>query len=109
MNALQLLMLAGMLVAAGVAFVWWLAPGRARPRRCPRTDLAATPAPRSTTDSLPGGAETGWVCGRCTGSRPAGRSPRRDLAVLRKSIASFYGDKFAFVASRRWPCRCCPG
>lgn len=98
MNALQLLILAGMLVTAGVAtFVWWASPAEpdladALDRISPHPATAAAPA-AVTGD----GTETVglWALRRL----PAGwvRIPTPDLAVLRKSVASFYGDKLAFA------------
>jgi len=98
MTALQLLMLAGMLVAAGVAtFVWWASP--AEPDLADALDrISPHPATTVTSVVLVGDGTEGvglWALRRL----PAGwvRIPTRDLAVLRKSVASFYGDKLAFA------------
>lgn len=98
MTALQLLMVAGMLVAAGVAtFVWWASPAEpdladALDRISPRPTATAAPAVAAGDGTERVGL---WAVRRL----PAGwvRVPARDLAVLRKSVASFYGDKLAFV------------
>ena len=92
--------LAGMLVMAGVAtFWWWTSPAepdlvtvldRLAPRRTP------PPSPRETT-----GASTGERVGRWAIHRlPLTwiQVPTKDLAVLRKTTASFYGDKLTFAA-----------
>ncbi|MGC3994772.1 MAG: hypothetical protein QM779_11770 [Propionicimonas sp.] len=98
MTALQLLILAGMLVMAGVAgLVWWASA--AEPDL---TDALDRIGPHRTTAAAvmvggDGGERAGlWAMRRL----PAGwvRVPTADLAVLRKSVASFYGDKLAFVA-----------
>ncbi len=100
MTSLQLLVLAGMLVMAGVAvFAWWASPAepdladaldRLSPRRPMQPDVTV-PADRDV------GARAGlWALRRL----PPGwvRVPIHDLAVLRKPVASFYGDKVAFAA-----------
>ena len=98
MNTLQLLMLAGMLVAAGVAtFVWWASPAEpdladALDRISPRPATTAVPA------AVPGDwtARVGlWALRRLPGGWV--RVPARDLAVLRKTVGSFSGDKLAFA------------
>ncbi len=92
--------LAGMLAMAGVAtFWWWMSPAepdlvtvldRLAPRR--------TPPPSSGATS---GASTGERVGRWAIHRlPLTwiQVPTKDLAVLRKTTASFYGDKLTFAA-----------
>ena len=92
--------LAGMLVMGGVAtFWWWTSPAepdlvtvldRLAPRRTP------SQSPRETT-----GASTGERVGRWAIHRlPLTwiQVPTKDLAVLRKTTASFYGDKLTFAA-----------
>lgn len=92
--------LAGMLVMGGVAtFWWWTSPAepdlvtvldRLAPRR--------TPPPSSGATS---GASTGERVGRWAIHRlPLTwiQVPTKDLAVLRKTTASFYGDKLTFAA-----------
>lgn len=100
MTSLQLFVLAGMLVAAGVGtFVWWLSPARidladALNRISPRPAASPTTTVVAAVDA---GERAGlWAVRRL----PVGwvRVPSADLAVLRKSVASFYGDKLAFAA-----------
>ena len=98
MTALQLLMVAGMLVMAGVAtFVWWASPAQpdladALDRISPHsTPIAArvSIAPDATEQAGLWGMRwlpASWV-----------RVPVADLAVLRKSVAAFYGEKLAFA------------
>ena len=98
MTSLPLLILAGMLVMAGVAtFIWWASPAEPDPvdalnRLSPRHTTTA-PAPTTATT---GGERAGlWAVRRL----PAGwsRVPDADLAVLRKTPASLVGDKLAFA------------
>lgn len=98
MTSLQLLILAGMLVMAGVAvFVWWAAP--AEPDLADALDRISphhTTIPSAAVTDGAGGERAGlWAMRRL----PAGwvRVPAADLAVLRKSVASFYSDKLAFA------------
>ena len=98
MNALQLLILAGMLVMAGVAtFIWWASP--AEPNLADAFDRLS-PGHRTAAVEVHGGG-TGIERAGLWGMRrlPASwvRVPTADLAVLRKSLASFYGDKLAFA------------
>lgn len=98
MNSLQLLILAGMLVMAGVAtFIWWASP--AEPDLADAFDRLS-PGHREPTVEVHGGG-TGIERAGLWGMRrlPASwvRVPTADLAVLRKSLASFYGDKLAFA------------
>lgn len=99
MTSLQLLMIAGMLVMSGVAvLVWWASPAEpdlshALARLSPHRAIA-TPAITAADGDL--GQQVGlWAIRHL----PSGwvRVPAQDLAVLRKSVASFYGDKFAFA------------
>lgn len=92
--------LAGMLVMAGVAtFWWWMSP--AEPDLVTVLDRLA---PRRTPPASPGatsGASTGERVGRWAIHRlPLTwiQVPTKDLAVLRKTAASFYGDKLTFAA-----------
>ena len=99
MTSLQLLILSGMLVMAGVGtFIWWASPAepdladafdRLSPRRTPTAPAAViVPASGSERAGL-------WAMRRLPASWV--RLPARDLAVLRKSVASFYSDKLAFA------------
>ena len=99
MTSLQLWILAGTLVGAGAALaVAWAWPAE--------PDLASTLArlsPRGARERRvltvgvgdPGERAGLWVMRHL----PLGwvRIPTKDLAVLRKSVASFYGDKLAFA------------
>ena len=100
MTSLQLWMLAGMLVMGGVAVaIWWASPAEpeladALDRLSPHKPVPVAAAPATTADA---GERVGlwavrhlpllWV-----------RTPAKDLAILRKSVASLYGDKLAFTA-----------
>jgi hypothetical protein len=98
MTSLQLLILAGMLVMAGVGtFIWWASPAEPDPvdalnRLSPRHTI--TP-PVQTTAQTSGERAGLWAVRRL----PIGwmRIPAADLAVLRKTPASLLGDKLAFV------------
>jgi hypothetical protein len=98
MTSLSLLMVAGMLVMAGVAvFIWWASP--AEPDLADAFDRIS---PHHSTPALPslvagGGTERAglWAIRRLPSSWV--RVPATDLAVLRKSLTSLYGDKLAFV------------
>ena len=100
MTSLQLFVVAGMLVAAGIGtFLWWLTPvqldlGDALNRLAPRR--ASTTATQTVAAGDVGERAGLWAIRRL----PLGwvRVPAADLAVLRKSVASFYGDKLAFAA-----------
>ena len=99
MTSLQLLMLAGVLMMAGVAvLVWWASPtepdlGHALARLSPYR--AAAPRPIAAMEGNAGEQVGLWAIRHL----PPGwvRVPHRDLAVLRKSVASFHGDKLAFA------------
>jgi hypothetical protein len=98
MTSLQLLMLAGMLVMAGVAvFLWWASP--AEPDLADGLDRISPhrPAPLVELPSAGAGTERAglWAVRRLPTSWV--RVPAADLAVLRKSLPSFYGDKLVFV------------
>ena len=99
MTALQLLMVAGMLVMAGVAtFVWWASPAqpdladaldRISPHQAPIVAATTSVAPNATERAGLWGMRhipTSWV--------PVVAA---DLAVVRKSVATFYGEKLAFA------------
>jgi len=98
MSTLQLLMLAGMLVMAGVAtFTWWASPAEpdltdALDRISPHLPTIAAPLALAGDRTERAGL---WAMRRLPSSWV--RVPARDLAVLRKSVASFYGDKLAFA------------
>ena len=100
MIALQLWMLAGMLVMGGLAVgIWWATPADpdladALNRLAPRRPTARRPTTIATTTGS--GERAGlWLYQRL----PLAwiRTPTKDLAVLRKSVASFYGDKLTFA------------
>lgn len=98
MTSLQLFVIAGMLVMAGIGtFIWWLSP--AQPDLADALNrISPRPAPNPTLQ-LPAG-DAGERAGLWAIRRlPLGwaRVPAEDLAVLRKSVASFYGDKLAFT------------
>ena len=101
MTSLQLWMLAGMLVTGGLAVaIWWASPAQpdladALDRLSPHKPAAATRAVALTSD--PGERVGLWAVRRLP-SFSWVRTPATDLAVLRKSIASLYGDKVAFTA-----------
>ena len=95
---LQLALVAGGLVGLGVALlVVRLVPAqpdladaldRLAPARPPATQAAVVPTTR----------KNGLVCGRCgAASRTLGRTPHRELALLRISLARFYGEKLVFA------------
>ena len=91
--------LAGMLVMAGVAtFWWWASP--AQPDLVTALDRLTPHRAPPTTPVAPSGVGTGERVGRWAIHRlPVAwiRVPTKDLAVLRKSPASFYGDKLTFA------------
>ena len=101
MTALQAWMLAGVLVAGGVAcLVWWLAP--AQPDL---GDVLARLAPKAAQPPQavsPGGGDDVaqrlglWAMRRL----PVGRLrvPEADLLLLGKPVHVFYGEKILFVA-----------
>lgn len=100
MTSLPLLVVSGMLVAAGIAtFLWWLSPAEpdladALNRLSPRP--AATGPTASQQVAGDAGERAGlWAIRRLPLTWV--RVPGEDLAVLRKSVASFYGDKLAFA------------
>ncbi len=92
--------LAGMLVMAGVAtFWWWTSPvepdlvtvlDRLAPRRTP------PPSPGATSSASTGERVGRWAIHRLPLTWI--QVPTKDLAVLRKTAASFYGDKLTFAA-----------
>lgn len=100
MTAAQLMIVSGILVAAGIAgLAWWFSP--AVPdladalNRISPSPAAPPTLPQTSSDF---GERTGlWAIRRLPGLRWV-RTPSKDLAVLRKSTASFYGDKLAFAA-----------
>jgi hypothetical protein len=99
MNGTQLMILSGVLVMAGVTgLVWWLSP--ALPDLADALDrISPRPARRLPATVQTGGAgeRVGlWVIRRLPGISWL-RTPTKDLLVLRKSVASYYGDKVAFV------------
>jgi hypothetical protein len=99
MTTLLLSMLAGMLVMAGVAvMIWWASP--AEPDLADALNLLSPHRPPPTN---PGPAAAGageragvWAIRRLPLSWI--KVPSRDLAILGRSAASFYGDKLAFTA-----------
>jgi len=98
MTSLGLLTLAGMLVTSGVAvFLWWASPAEpdladALDRISPHHRAPALAVPNTGAGTERAGL---WAMRRLPASWI--RIPSADLAVLRKSVASFYGDKLAFV------------
>lgn len=92
--------LAGMLVLGGVAtFWWWTSP--AEPDLVTVLDRLAPRRTPPPTSSEATGASTGERVGRWAIHRlPLTwiQVPTKDLAVLRKTTASFYGDKLTFAA-----------
>jgi len=100
MTSLQLWMLAGTLVMGGVAVaIWWVSPVQpdladalnrlSAHKPIPATASLITPIDSSERVGL-------WAIRHLPLSRV--RAPAKDLAVLRKSVASLYGDKLAFTA-----------
>ena len=100
MTIVVLSVLAGMLVMAGVAtFCWWASP--AEPDLVTALDRLAPHRTPPTTPVAASGASTGERVGRWAIRRlPLAwvQVPTKDLAVLRKTPASFYGDKLTFAA-----------
>lgn len=100
MTSLRLWILAGMLVGAGVAVaVAWAWP--AEPDLASALARLSPRAARGRRVLTVGAGDPGeraglWVMRHL----PLGclKVPTKDLAVLRKSVASFYGDKLAFAA-----------
>ena len=100
MTATQLMILSGLLVMTGVAgMLWWFSPAepdladavnRISPR--PATHAVVPADPRDLGERM--GL---WAIRRLPGLRWI-QTPSKNLAVLRKSSASFYGDKLAFSA-----------
>lgn len=92
--------LAGMLVMAGVAtFGWWASP--AQPDLVTTLDRLSPHRTPLANPVAPSAASTGERVGRWAIHRlPLAwiTVPTKDLAVLRKSAASFYGDKLTFAA-----------
>ncbi|MFT4217432.1 MAG: type II secretion system F family protein [Micropruina sp.] len=95
--------LAGMLVMAGVAtFWWWASPAQpdlvaALDRLAPHRTLPASPVPVSGGTIGTAGERVGrWAIRRLPLAWIT--VPTKDLAVLRKTPASFYGDKLTFAA-----------
>ena len=100
MTSLQLWMLAGMLVTGGFAVaIWWASP--AQPDLADALDRLSPHKPSATTGAVALTADPGervglWAVRHLPISWV--HTPATDLAVLRKSIASLYGDKVAFTA-----------
>ncbi len=95
MNLLQLWILAGVMVAGGVALaVWWLVP--AQPDLASALGRLSPATPRPT--ELPSlGSEDGRarLGRRASGYLPPGwlRTPTKDLAILGRSSSSLVGEK----------------
>jgi Flp pilus assembly protein TadB len=100
MSPLQLLMLAGMLAMAGIAgLIWWASP--AEPDLADALRRISPHQPTAPATPLVSGDDTERAGVWAIRHVPASwvQVPVRDLAVLRKSVASFYGDKLAFAAA----------
>lgn len=99
MIALQLWMLAGMLVMGGVAVaIWWASP--AEPDLADALNRLSPHRPSPHRDVTGPASDPGERAGLWASRHLPlswARTPTKDLAVLRKSVASFYGDKLAFT------------
>ncbi len=105
MSTLQLWMLAGALVGAGVAsLVWWLAPAHPDPvqaldRISPPVRRLPVPEARTGGDRSRLENRLGLWAMRRLPSRLWANAPRRDLALMGKPLHVFYGEKVVFVAT----------
>ena len=105
MSTLQLWMLAGALVGAGVAsLVWWLVP--AHPDPVQALERISPPVRRTPVPEVRAGGDRSrlenrlglWAMRRLP-SRLWANAPRRDLALMGKPLHMFYGEKVVFVAT----------
>lgn len=103
MSTLQLWMVAGGLVGAGLAcLVWWLVP--AHPEPIQALERLSSPVRRTTVPEpvrRRGGLEDRlglWAMRRLP-ARLWANAPRRDLALMGKPLHVFYGEKVVFVAT----------
>ena len=103
MSTLQLWMLAGGVVGAGLAsLVWWLVP--AHPDPVQALERLSSPMWKTSVPEPkpgPGGLEhrLGLWAMRRLPSRLSANAPRRDLALTGKPLHVFYGEKVVFVAT----------
>lgn len=103
MSTLQLWMLAGGIVGAGLAsLVWWLVPAHPDPVQALER-LSSPMWKTSVPEPKPGrgGLEHRlglWALRRLP-SRLSANAPRRDLALTGKPLHVFYGEKVVFVAT----------
>ena len=120
MSTLQLWMLSGALVGAGLAsLVWWLVPAHPDPvqaleRISPPVRRIPVPEARTDGDRSRLESRLGLWAMRRLPSRLWANAPRRDLALMGKPLHVFYGEKVVFVATacciaRRNAAACCLG